>query len=72
MDSKPKIYKQDEEIDRAWKELVDSIKPLNVTRFKSSATVREDLKITNADKKQRLHHPALITEGDFKNWDFLI
>lgn len=72
MDSKTKIYKDNEEIDRAWKELIDSIKPLNVTRFKSPNTAPEDLKITNTGKKQRLHHPALITEVDFKNWDFLI
>jgi len=72
MDTTRRIYKDQDEIELAWKELIQAIKPLRVSTVPSATGPSGESKTIDRNKKKRLHHPALITPRDFDNWELFV
>lgn len=59
METLKKQYRDQAEIELAWQELIEAIKPLNIIESKGGEKTRI--------KTQ--HHPAIITTSEFANWE---
>jgi len=61
METLIKNYKDNEEIELAWKELIEALKPM--TKKENTSTKFNSVKTH--------HHPALITTSELANWEML-